>query len=83
MKSSKFTFVPVVLFLFISSSLGAQTFDMTFLAHVDDGYTAYGVTVSSNGTVFLANGGGGLRSYAFDGSSLTFTAWVDDTGTGR
>jgi hypothetical protein len=54
---------------------------MTLTAHVDDGYDAYDIAVSPNGTVFLANGGGGLRAYAYDGSSLTSMAWIDDPGT--
>ena len=38
------------------------------------------ITLSSNGTIFLANGDDGLRAYTYDGSSFTNTANIDDGG---
>ena len=41
---------------------------------------AEGVAVASDGTVFLANGSGGLRAYTYDGTSFTNTAHINDGG---
>ena len=45
--------------------------------------TASNVAVGPDGTVFLANYGGGLRAYSYDGSSFTGTAHIDDGGQAR
>jgi hypothetical protein len=39
-----------------------------------------GVAVAPDGTVFLANGGDGLRAYRYDGTSFTNTAHINDGG---
>jgi len=36
------------------------------------------VAVASDGTVFLANGTGGLRAYSYDGTSFSIIAHIDD-----
>lgn len=38
------------------------------------------VSISADGTVFLANGRGGLRAYSYDGSVIKRTALIDDGG---
>ena len=43
--------------------------------------SAWGVAVASDGTVFLANGCGGLRAYNYDGTSFTNTAHIDNGGS--
>ena len=42
---------------------------------------AKGVVVASDGTVFLANGFGGLWAFTYDGMSFSNTANIDDGGS--
>jgi hypothetical protein len=55
----------------------------TNVAHINDGGSARGVAVASDGTVFLANDSDGLRAYNYDGSSFTNIAHINDGGDAR
>ena len=65
----------------VIDGLRAYTYNgssFTNTAHVNDGGYGLGVSVSSDGTIFLANGQDGLRAYTYDGSSFTNTAHIND-----
>ncbi|KAA3655094.1 MAG: T9SS C-terminal target domain-containing protein [Calditrichaeota bacterium] len=69
--------------LFDEFHSNARTHSFTEHAHIADGSggaAGFGVAVSSDGTVFLANYSDGLRAYRYDGTSFTNTAHIDDGG---
>ncbi|MCL4704713.1 T9SS type A sorting domain-containing protein [bacterium] len=44
---------------------------------------ALDVAVAGDGTVFVANGHGGLRAYTYDGETITRVTFIDDGGYAR
>ena len=52
-----------------------HTFTQT--ARIDNGGSALGVTVDSNGKIYLANAEDGIRIYNYDGMSFTNTAHIN------
>jgi C1A family cysteine protease/PKD repeat protein len=55
----------------------SQSFAFTPAGHIDDGGSAWDLTVSADSTIFLANDSDGLRAYTYDGSSFVNTAHID------
>jgi hypothetical protein len=71
---------------------GGENIGLFALSHVDTSFSVLdhitfgsywltGVTVDSNGTVFLASSNDGLRAYTFDGASFTNTAHINNGGS--
>ncbi len=54
--------------IFSNGSLQAYSYDgatLTQTAHLEDGVDGYGITLASDGTIFLANDADGLSAYAY------------------
>ena len=78
----KFYLIFIVFFLItICNAQLPHTFTQT--ARIDNGGSALGVTVDSNGMIYLANAWDGLRIYSYDGSSFDNTAHINDGGVAQ
>lgn len=75
----KFRHSLIAIILCMSGSAHAQlSHEFTNPVHNTHFSFALDVAIAADGTVFLANGEGGLRAYTYDGSSFTSTANINN-----